>query len=193
MRASAVVKSDKTPTMQSKDHRSVCCSIEEKYLVIDSPQSLLGNIDLVCTSFKEANWGMIDFVFAGIEHSLLVEELLANPLQRYPLRWKVTGGSEVMAALDLKPETVLHVAGGVYEDTKVRVLVRAYPVRPVIFEGGAVVYQQLDKESTRRSCWGNCRSFGSLNAGRSLLGRWRWGRRRRSSTWLRGGEETHGT
>jgi hypothetical protein len=58
---------------------------------------------------------------------------------------------EVMSTLNLKPKAVLHVTGGVYEDTKVRVLVRAYPLRPVVFEGGTVVDQQLDKESTRRS------------------------------------------
>lgn len=91
------------------------------------------------TSFEVANWGLIDFVFAGVEHGLLDEELLANPLQRYPLRWEVTSSSEVMTTLNLKPKAVPHVTGGVYEDTKVRVLVRAYPVRPVVFEGGTVV------------------------------------------------------
>lgn len=94
----------------------------------------------MCTSFEVANRGVINFVFAGVEHGLLDEKLLANPLYRYPLRWKVTSSSEVMATLDLKPKAVPHVTGSVYGDTKVRILVRAYPVRPVVFEGGTVVY-----------------------------------------------------
>lgn len=103
----------------------------------------------MCTSFEVANWGLIDFVFARIEHGLLDEELLANPLQQYPLRWEVISSSEVMTTLNLKPKAVPHVTG-VY-DTKDRVLVRAYPVRLVVFEGGTVVDQQFVKESTRRS------------------------------------------
>jgi hypothetical protein len=110
----------------------------KKYLVINSPQGLPGNLDLVYTSFKVANRGLVEFVDAGVEHGFLVDELLANPLKRYPVRGDGTSDSEVMATLDLKPKAVPHVTGGVYEDTNKRIPMRGYPVRPVVFERGTV-------------------------------------------------------
>lgn len=111
------------------------------YLIINSPQTLLRNLNLVRTSFKVADRGRINFVFifARADHGLFSEELPANPLQRNPLRWDITSFSEIVTPLDLKLKAIHHVAGGVHADTKVRVLVRADPVRPVVFEGGAVI------------------------------------------------------
>ncbi|KAJ5290977.1 hypothetical protein N7478_000228 [Penicillium angulare] len=75
-------------------------------------------IRLSNSGFEDLN----DNLFGCVNMNGTVLEML----ERYPLCWEVTSSSEVMTTLNLKPKAVPHVTGGVYEDTKVRVLVRAY-------------------------------------------------------------------
>lgn len=52
-----------------------------------------------------------------------------------------------MATLDLKFEAMPHITSRVNHNAAIRVGARAYPVRPMIFEGMATEDQQLDQES----------------------------------------------
>lgn len=126
------------------------------YLIIDYIQSLPRGLDLMHTVLKTADGHAVDFALPTIEHRLLIKVLSIDPLQRDPLCRTVAGGVEVMAALDFKIKTILHITGCVNQNADVRVCVRANPVRPVVLEGRAVVDQQLYHESTSRTRRGYC-------------------------------------
>jgi hypothetical protein len=70
--------------------------------------------------------------------------------------------AEVAAALNLELEAISHIASSVDLDSEILIGVRTHPVRPVVFEGMAIVDQQFNEEGPRRAMFRHGRRFGVL-------------------------------
>lgn len=92
--------------------------IEQKdYFVIDCVQGLYWGLDLGRALFEETHRGGVEFVYAVVEHGILVKILCFHPLQRNSLRWTLFRVLKVYRPFDLEAEAVPDVPGGVDLDT----------------------------------------------------------------------------
>lgn len=129
------------------------------YSITSCIQALPRGLNLVRTGLELTYRHIVNLVFSVVRHRFFIKVLAINPLQRYPLRGRKFVCAEVAAALNLELETISHIASRVDLDSKILISMRTHPVRPVVFEGMAIVDQQFDKEGSRRALFRHRRRF----------------------------------